>query len=111
MVSWVLLRQILDPKSSRHYRRAGAGWDPGATTEAVKMTKTYRSEAFAAIHETMEALHDVGADDARVRRRLPHARAHPDTRGSNGKPRTRAGSAEDTATKVFAPPDSWFCRA
>ncbi len=25
------------------------------------MNKKYRSEAFAAIHETMEALHDVGA--------------------------------------------------
>ena len=25
------------------------------------MSKKYRSEAFAAIHETMEALHDVGA--------------------------------------------------
>lgn len=25
------------------------------------MTKKYRSEAFAAIHETMEALHDTGA--------------------------------------------------
>lgn len=25
------------------------------------MAKKYRSEAFAAIHETMEALHDVGA--------------------------------------------------
>ena len=25
------------------------------------MTKKYRSDAFAAIHETMEALHDVGA--------------------------------------------------
>lgn len=25
------------------------------------MTKKYRSDAFAAIHETMEALHDIGA--------------------------------------------------
>jgi len=27
------------------------------------MAKKYRSEAFAAIHETMEALHDIGAID------------------------------------------------
>lgn len=27
------------------------------------MTKKYRSEAFAAIHETMETLHEIGAID------------------------------------------------
>lgn len=32
------------------------------------MAKKYRSEAFAAIHETMEALHDVGAIDKRTMR-------------------------------------------
>lgn len=32
------------------------------------MTKRYRSEAFAAIHETMEALHEVGAIDKQTMR-------------------------------------------
>lgn len=32
------------------------------------MTKKYRSDAFAAIHETMEALHEVGAIDKRTMR-------------------------------------------
>lgn len=32
------------------------------------MAKTYRSEAYAAIHETMEALHDVGAIDKQTMR-------------------------------------------
>ena len=31
-------------------------------------TKQYRSDAFAAIHETMEALHDVGAINKRILR-------------------------------------------
>jgi putative transcriptional regulator len=34
------------------------------------MTKTYRSKAFAAIHETMEALHEVGAIDKQTMREL-----------------------------------------
>ena len=32
------------------------------------MTKKYRSEAFASIHETMEALHEVGAIDKQTMR-------------------------------------------
>ncbi len=32
------------------------------------MTKKYRSEAMAAVHETMEALHDVGAIDKQTLR-------------------------------------------
>ena len=32
------------------------------------MTKKYRSEAFAAIHETMAALHEVGAIDKQTMR-------------------------------------------
>jgi len=32
------------------------------------MTKKYRDEAFAAIHETMEALHDIGAIEKRTMR-------------------------------------------
>lgn len=32
------------------------------------MTKKYRSDAFAAIHETMEALHDIGAIDKQTMR-------------------------------------------
>lgn len=32
------------------------------------MTKRYRTEAFAAIHETMEALHEVGAIDKQTMR-------------------------------------------
>src|SRR5208283_3257929 len=37
------------------------------------MTKRYRSEAMAAIHETMEALHDVGAIDKQTMRRFDNA--------------------------------------
>jgi putative transcriptional regulator len=34
------------------------------------MSKKYRSEAMAAIHETMEALHEVGAIDKQTMRRF-----------------------------------------
>ena len=37
------------------------------------MGKKYRSEAMAALHETMEALHDVGAIDKRTMRRFDAA--------------------------------------
>jgi putative transcriptional regulator len=37
------------------------------------MGKKYRSEALAAIHETMEALHDVGAIDKRTMRHFDAA--------------------------------------
>ena len=37
------------------------------------MTKKYRSDAFAAIHETREALHDVGAIDKRTMREFDDA--------------------------------------
>jgi putative transcriptional regulator len=37
------------------------------------MGKKYRSEALAAVHETMEALHDVGAIDKRTMRRFDAA--------------------------------------
>lgn len=37
------------------------------------MTKKYRSDAFAAIHETMEALHDIGAVDKQTMREFDDA--------------------------------------
>lgn len=37
------------------------------------MTNEYRSEAFAAIHETMESLHEVGAIDKRTMRDFDEA--------------------------------------
>jgi len=37
------------------------------------MAKKYRSEAFAAIHETMEALHDIGAVDKQTMREFDDA--------------------------------------
>ena len=37
------------------------------------MTKKYRSDAFAAIHETMEALHGVGAIDRQTMREFDEA--------------------------------------
>jgi putative transcriptional regulator len=37
------------------------------------MRRKYRSEAMAAIHETMEALHDVGAIDKQTMRRFDDA--------------------------------------
>jgi putative transcriptional regulator len=37
------------------------------------MTETYRIEAFSAIHETMEALHEVGAVDKRTMRDFDEA--------------------------------------
>ncbi len=37
------------------------------------MAKKYRSEAFAAIHETMEALHDVGAIHKQTMRKFDDA--------------------------------------
>jgi putative transcriptional regulator len=37
------------------------------------MTKRYRSEVFAAIHETMEGLHEVGAIDKQTMREFDEA--------------------------------------
>lgn len=37
------------------------------------MTKKYRSEACAAIHETLEALHDIGASDKQTMREFDEA--------------------------------------
>jgi putative transcriptional regulator len=37
------------------------------------MSKKYRSEALAAVHETMEALHKVGAIDKQTMRRFDNA--------------------------------------
>ena len=37
------------------------------------MSKQYRSEVLAAIHETMQALHEVGAVDKRTMRRFDEA--------------------------------------
>lgn len=34
------------------------------------MNKKYRSEAYAAIHETMEALHEIGAVDKQTMRQF-----------------------------------------
>ncbi len=37
------------------------------------MTKKYRSDAFASIHETMEALHEIGAADKQTMREFNDA--------------------------------------
>lgn len=37
------------------------------------MTKKYKSEAMAAIHETMESLHEIGAIDKRTMRHFDEA--------------------------------------
>lgn len=37
------------------------------------MSKKYRSDAFAAIHETMEALHEIGAIDKQTMREFDDA--------------------------------------
>ena len=37
------------------------------------MSKKYRSEAMASIHETMEALHDIGAIEKQTMRRFDEA--------------------------------------
>jgi putative transcriptional regulator len=37
------------------------------------MNKKYRSQAFASIHETMEALHDIGALDKQTMREFDEA--------------------------------------
>ncbi len=37
------------------------------------MSKRYKSEAFAAIHETMEALHEIGAVDKKTMREFDEA--------------------------------------
>ena len=36
------------------------------------MSKRYRSDAMAAVHETMEGLHDVGAIDKQTMRQFDH---------------------------------------
>ena len=45
----------------------------GDFIEVKRMSKKYRSDAMAAIHETMEALHDVGAIDKQTMRRFDDA--------------------------------------
>lgn len=37
------------------------------------MTKTYKSDAMASIHETMEALHEIGAIDKKTMRKFDEA--------------------------------------
>jgi putative transcriptional regulator len=37
------------------------------------MSKKYRSDAFAAIHETMESLHEIGAVDKQTMREFDEA--------------------------------------
>ncbi len=37
------------------------------------MTKKYKSDALASVHETMEALHDIGAVDKRTMRKFDEA--------------------------------------
>lgn len=49
------------------------------------MSKNYRSEAMASIHETMEALHKAGAIDAQTMRRFGEACLNP-------RPRSLLGS-------------------
>ena len=39
----------------------------------MSVTKKYRSDALASIHETMEALHEVGAVDKRTMREFDEA--------------------------------------
>ena len=41
--------------------------------ELKAMTKKYRSDVFAAVHETMEALHEVGAIDKQTMREFDEA--------------------------------------
>lgn len=41
------------------------------------MAKKYRSEAFAAIHETMEGLHEIGAIDKQTMREFDEASLTP----------------------------------
>ena len=41
------------------------------------MTKKYRSDGFAAIHETMEALHEVGSIDKQTMRQFDEACLNP----------------------------------
>ena len=53
-----------------------------------RMSKTYRSDAMAAIHEAMRALRDVGAIDKRTMRRFDDACLKPPKSRTAGlKPR------------------------
>lgn len=47
--------------------------DRGLFRRYAAMTKKYRSDAYAAIHETMEAMHEVGAIDKRTLREFDNA--------------------------------------
>jgi len=49
--------------------RSGKLW----SVQFPKMTKKYRSDAFAAIHETMEGLHEIGAIDKQTMREFDEA--------------------------------------
>jgi DNA-binding transcriptional regulator YiaG len=65
------------------------------------MSKKYRSDAMAAIHETMEALHDVGAVGKQAMRRstTPALRRF----GHCGLHRSRRFGRERTSAKPFSP--------
>ncbi|EOZ4303758.1 helix-turn-helix domain-containing protein [Salmonella enterica] len=45
------------------------GTEPLFSTK-LRMSKKYRNEAYAAIHETMEALHEIGAVDKQTMRQF-----------------------------------------
>ncbi len=65
------------------------------------MSKKYRSDSMAAIHETMAALHDVGAIDKRTMRRFDDACL---TRVRPLKPEEiKAIGRENTSAKPFSP--------
>ena len=77
--SYEFIEMPLPPK-----RRRDGGWTRGLCVTARRrrpvanagerrMIKKYRSDAMAAIHETMEALHDVGAIDKQTMRRFDEA--------------------------------------
>ena len=60
--------------TSFYTRSCGPTFEPaGGGKRMANMTKKYRSDAFAAIHETMEGLHEIGAIDKQTMREFDQA--------------------------------------
>jgi putative transcriptional regulator len=67
------------------------------------MSKKYRSEAMAAIHETMAALHDAGAIDKQTMRRFDPSVLVLRRSGPWNQERSRRSGSGNMSAKQFSP--------
>ena len=71
------------------------------------MVKKYRSDAFEAIHETMKALHDVGAISKEVMREFDEVPFTPEQ--IKAIPLLSIADQEQVANALLSPPEPALC--